>query len=112
VLGQAAARHPISVPGVLHHVVLVTLRDHITDAEVEAVLEGFASLPPAISQIRSYEFGRDAGLTPNDFGVVLVATFDTVEDFQTYREHPAHVAFRRDLLVPASAAITSTQFLA
>ena len=94
----------------LHHVVLVTLRDDATDAEVDAVLEGFASLPPAISQIRSYDVGRDAGLSPNDFGVVLVATFDSVEDFLAYREHPAHVAFRRDRLVPASASITSTQF--
>ena len=95
----------------VHHVVLVTLRDGVGDAEVDAVLAGFATLPSAISQIRSYDFGRDAGLSPNDFGVVLVATFDSVEDFRAYREHPAHVAFRQDLLVPASSAITSTQFL-
>ena len=95
----------------LHHVVLVTLRDGVTDTEVEAVLDGFASLPPAIDQIRSYDVGRDAGLSPNDFGIVLVATFDSVEDFRAYREHPAHTAFRRDLLVPASSDITSTQFL-
>ena len=95
----------------LHHVVLVTLKEGITDGEVDAVLTGFAALPPAIAQIRSYDFGRDAGLSPNDFGVVLVATFDSTEDFTTYREHPAHQAFRTSLLVPASERITSTQFL-
>jgi hypothetical protein len=95
----------------LHHVVLVTLRADVTDTEVEAVLGGFAALPPAISQIRTYDVGRDAGLSPNDFDIVLVATFDSVEDFQAYREHPAHLAFRQDLLVPAAAGVTSTQFL-
>jgi len=92
-------------------VVLITLKDGISDAEVDAVLEGFASLPGAIPQIRSYDFGREAGLSPNDFGVVLIARFDSVEDFAAYREHPAHQDFRRDLLVPASADITSTQFV-
>jgi hypothetical protein len=96
----------------LHHVVLVTLRADATDAEVDAVLEGFASLPPAIPEIRTYDVGREAGLSPNDFGIVLVATFDSVEDFSAYREHPAHVSFRQDLLVPVSTGITSTQFRA
>jgi len=95
---------------VLHHVVLVTLRDGATDAEVDAVLAGFAALPTAIAGIRSYDVGRDAGLSPNPFGIVLVATFDDAEAFAAYRAHPVHVAFRRDLLEPAARDITSTQF--
>jgi Stress responsive A/B Barrel Domain len=94
----------------LHHVVLVTLKEGVTDAAVDAVLDGFAALPPTVPQIRRYDFGRDAGLSPNDFGLVLVATFDSTEDFAAYREHPAHQAFRRDLLIPVSENITSTQF--
>jgi hypothetical protein len=95
----------------LHHVVLVSLRADVTDEEIDTVLEGFATLPPTIPQIRTYDVGRDAGLSPNDFDLVLVASFDSVEDFRAYREHPAHVAFRQDLLRPVSAGITSTQFL-
>ena len=105
-----SSAEPVSVALVLHHVVLVTLREDVTDAEIVAVLDGFAALPAAIAQIRSYDFGRDAGLSPNDFDIVLVATFESVEEFMAYREHPAHQGFRRDLLVPASSSITSTQF--
>jgi Stress responsive A/B Barrel Domain len=95
----------------LHHVVFIALKASSLDAEVDAMLEGFASLPGAISQIRSYDFGQDAGLSPNDVDVVLVATFDSVEDFAAYREHPAHMAFVRDLLEPICEERTSAQFL-
>lgn len=94
----------------LYHVVLVTVKDGITDEQVDELLEGFAALASIVPRIRSFDVGRDAGLSPNPFGVVLVATFDGVDDFTAYRGHPAHVAFRRDLLEPLSADITSTQF--
>ncbi|HXX91208.1 MAG TPA: Dabb family protein [Acidimicrobiales bacterium] len=94
----------------LHHVVLVTFKEDVTDAQVDAVLQGFAALPAAIPQIRTYDFGRDAGLSPNPFGVVLVATFDSIEDFAAYRAHPAHTSFRGDVLVPAAQDIMSSQF--
>jgi hypothetical protein len=94
----------------LYHVVLVTVKDDVTDAPIDDLLTGFGALPAAIPQIRSYDFGRDAGLSPNRLGVVLVATFDSVEDFAAYREHPAHQRLRRDLLLPISQDITTTQF--
>jgi Stress responsive A/B Barrel Domain len=94
----------------LHHVVLIALKSGTPDTAVDDVLAGFASLPGAISQIRSYDFGRDAGLSPNNVDVLLVATFDSLEDFTAYREHPAHMAFVRNLLEPISGERTSAQF--
>ena len=95
----------------LHHVVFITLKRGTPDAQVDAMLAGFASLPGAISQIRSYDFGRDAGLSPSDVDVLLVATFDSVEEFTAYREHPAHVTFVHDLLEPICTDRTSAQLL-
>jgi hypothetical protein len=94
----------------LHHVVVITLKDGITDTQVNAVLEGFATLPAAIPQIRSYDFGRDAGLSQGSFALALVATFDSVDDFTTYRDHGAHLAFVRDLLGPVAENRASIQF--
>jgi hypothetical protein len=94
----------------LHHVVVITLKDGVTDGQVNAVLEGFASLPAAIPHIHSYHFGRDAGLSQGSFALALVAEFDSAEAFAAYREHPAHTDFVRDLLGPVSESRTSIQF--
>jgi len=94
----------------LHHVVLVTLKEGVDGTQVDAALEGFASLPPLIPEIRTYDFGREAGISPNDFGVVMVASFDSKDDFTAYREHPAHKAFAADLLRPIAEKITTAQF--
>jgi hypothetical protein len=94
----------------LHHVVVITLKDGITDGQVSAVLDGFASLPAAIPQIRSYHAGRDGGLSQHSFDLALVAQFDSVDDFAAYREHPAHVDFVSQLLGPVSQTRDSIQF--
>jgi Stress responsive A/B Barrel Domain len=94
----------------LHHVVVITLKDDVTDSQVDAVLEGFGALPAAIPEIRAYDFGRDAGLSQNRFSLALVAKFDSVEDFTVYRDHASHQAFVRDLLGPVAESRESTQF--
>jgi hypothetical protein len=94
----------------LNHVVLIELNEGVTDEQVDAILEGLAALPPVISQIRSYEYGRNAGLSPNSVDLAIVAKFDSAEDFATYRDHPAHQAFGRDLLLPLSKTRTVAQF--
>jgi len=94
----------------LHHVVLITLKDGVTDEQVDAALEGLAALPAVIPEIRAYDVGRDAGLSPNGVGMALVGKFDSVEDFTTYRDHPAHAALARDLLVPIAEKFATIQF--
>jgi hypothetical protein len=94
----------------LHHVVVITLKGGVTDEQVSGVLDGFATLPTAIPQILAYNFGRDAGLSQNNFAIALVAKFESAEDFTAYREHPVHQAFVRDLLGPISESRSSIQF--
>jgi hypothetical protein len=95
---------------VLHHVVLLTLNDQATDQAVEAVLDGLQRLPAAIPELRSMACGRDAGLGGGAADLVLVATFDSVADFEAYRVHPAHVALGRDRLRPILASAATAQF--
>jgi hypothetical protein len=94
----------------LYHVVVITVKDDVTDARVDAVLDGFRALSAAIPEIRAYNFGRDAGLSQNRFSLALVARFDSVEDFTIYRDHPSHQVFVRDLLGPIAQTRESTQF--
>jgi hypothetical protein len=96
---------------VLHHVVLITLNDQATDAAVSDVLDGLAVLPAAIPELRSLDCGRDAGVSDGAADLAIVATFESVEDFEAYRVHPAHVAVGRDLLRPIMASAQTSQFL-
>lgn len=94
----------------LNHVVLFTLKEGVSEAQVDAALEALAALPDAIPEIRSFDCGRDAGLSANSAEMALVATFDSAEDFATYRQHPAHKAFVHDVLLPISETRTVVQF--
>jgi len=94
----------------LRHVVMIKFRDDADAGARQAVLDGLAALPPQVDQIRSYVFGADAGLRPDNFDVALVADFDTPEDFQAYVVHPAHQAFVTDVLSPVTAVRQAVQF--
>jgi hypothetical protein len=48
------------------------------------------ALPPKINVIRSMEVGINVKESPRAFDVVLVSTFDNLDDLETYRVHPAH----------------------
>ena len=68
-----------------------------------------AALPAQIPEIRSYRYGRDLGLTGGAWDLALVAEFDSVDDWQTYRDHPAHQAFIAEQIAAAVAERTSAQ---
>ena len=94
----------------LTHIVLISLKEGITDAQVQAALDGYTALPDAIPEMRSAESGRDVGLTPKSADLALMATFDSTEDFTTYREHPAHQAYAQERVVPIAETFTVIQY--
>lgn len=96
----------------LHHVVVIRLKEGVTDEQVDSVLAGLAALPAAVPQIRSFVFGRNLELSPNAADLAFHATFDDVDDFSAYREHPAHKAFGAEVLRPLMESVTAIQFTA
>jgi len=52
--------------------------------------ERLDALPAVIPEIKQYEVGINAGQSSAAMDVVLIAGFDSTEDFETYRQHPAH----------------------
>ena len=48
------------------------------------------SLPAVIPQIRFLQVGVNV-VPANDFDVVLISDFDSVDDVETYQQHPAHL---------------------
>ena len=77
----------------LRHVVMFRWADDADPQHAAVVADGLDALPPQIDVIRSFRHGVDLGAVDGNFDYALVAEFDSVEDFLTYRSHPAHVAF-------------------
>ena len=76
----------------LRHVVLFRWKDDTTPEHIAAIEDALASLPALIPELIEYHFGRDAGLSDGNWDFVVVADLASVEDWETYRDHPAHQA--------------------
>ena len=77
-------------------------------ATIAAVLDG---LPPAIDAIQSYRHGADLGVdgaTACDYAIV--ATFDDIDGWRNYDQHPAHEAARAGVIRPWIAERWNVQF--
>ena len=80
------------------HVVMFEFADHVDDDYAERVRTGLSALPAQIEEIRSYVHGTDVGISEGNFDYALVADFDSVQAFITYRDHPAHVLFIEEVI--------------
>ena len=72
--------------------------DPVDADHVARVRDALDALPDQIPQIRSYVHGTDVGVSEGTFDYVIVADFDRVDDWRTYRDHPAHVLFVEELV--------------
>ncbi len=79
-------------------------------ATVDAIGVALAGLPDVIPAIRSYRFGVDAGLSDTNFDFAVVADFDDVAGYETYRDDPTHQAVIGELIAPEIAERVAVQY--
>ncbi len=75
------------------HVVMFEWADDVEPDHAQTVAAALDALPPQIPVIKGYVHGSDVGVSEGNFDYVLVADFDNVNDWRTYRDHPEHVLF-------------------
>lgn len=92
------------------HVVTFLWRPDVTNADVEAVLEGLSSLPAQIPELRDYRFGPDLGLREGNAHFGVTALLDGPEDVDAYLDHPAHQQVVTEILGPLIVARQALQF--
>jgi hypothetical protein len=92
------------------HVVMFRWADDVDDAHVAAVDRRLGELPDAIAEIRSYRHGSDAGVNEGNFDYVVVADFDSPEDYVVYRDHPLHTAVISELIAGRVADRAAVQY--
>jgi hypothetical protein len=93
------------------HVVMFKWADGLSDDHVDRVRDGLNALPAAIEQIRGYVHGTDVGVSEGNFDYVIVADFDNVNDYRTYRDHPQHVLFIAEMIKDKVANRAAVQYL-
>jgi hypothetical protein len=91
------------------HVVMFKWSEGTTDEQKQALRDGLSALPEKITEIRTYRFGDDAGLTPDTFDFVIVADFEDRSGFLAYRDHPDHQAVVVELVRPITAVRAAVQ---
>ncbi|GAB2454212.1 hypothetical protein HD599_002930 [Conyzicola lurida] len=67
--------------------------DAAARAEQAATISAtLAALPAVIPQILSLQVGTNVAYPENNWDVVLVADYESLEDLEAYQVHPDHVA--------------------
>ncbi len=72
------------------HIVLFKLV-HSNEETMEAAKTALARLEGQIPQLRHLEIGVDIVHSYRSYDLALVAKFDSLEDLQSYLNHPLHV---------------------
>ena len=90
----------------IRHVSVLTLADGSDTAELEAAL---ATLPARLT-FRDYRFGRDLGLNADNATFGVVADFESIADYETYRDDPEHQRIIADMIKPMLVARTVLQY--
>lgn len=74
----------------ISHIVAMKFNAGVTAAQIEALERQLDALPNLITEIHSYEFGRDLVRSPRSYDFGLIALFANIESLQRYQEHPEH----------------------
>ena len=91
------------------HIVLLTLADDAPPGRVDEIVNALRRLPAAIPELRGYVVGVDAGLSPGNASIAVVADTDDQAGWERYRDHPEHQRVIAELIAPVLATRTAVQ---
>lgn len=77
----------------IRHAVLFRWKPDVTDEHIAGAERALRELPSQVPSIRSYVFGRNAGINPGTYDYAVIAEFDDRAGYLEYRDHPDHKAF-------------------
>lgn len=92
------------------HVVLLEFDEATTTEHVGAVAEQLRELPGRIPALRSYRVGRDLGLASDNAHLAVIAEFDDIDGYLSYRDDPAHRRIIDEMILPHLRSRSAAQF--
>ena len=69
----------------LNHVVLMKFNSGVKESDIKELEDLLDDLPNKITEIHSYEFGRDIIRSPDSYDFALVSLFANPEALERYR---------------------------
>lgn len=94
----------------IRHVVVFRWNDTVTDGSLAALSAALDALPGEIEQLVAYRHGPDLGLADTNYDYALVADVASTDDFEAYRDHPAHRALIAEHIAPHVADRVAVQY--
>jgi len=74
----------------IKHVVMWTLKPSVSEEEKMQIKQQLEALKGVVPTLKEIEVGVNIQNKPASMDLVLVSTFDSIEDLQAYANHPAH----------------------
>lgn len=85
----------------ISHIVLIRLKDTLTDDQVTAFMDEARSVLGAIAEVRNLRVGRGLGVKAEvDHPVALVMDFEDEAALERYQVHPEHRRFVESIVGP------------
>jgi hypothetical protein len=94
----------------LHHVVTFDLKPDAPADQVEQIAAALDALAATLPEVRSLAVGADLGLREGNASFAVAATFDDVDAFRVYADHPEHVRVVKELIGPHITGRHPVQF--
>lgn len=92
------------------HVVMFRWKPETPAEAVAEVADRLGDLPAVIPQLRAYRLGSDAGVNAGNFDFVVVADFDSADDYVSYRDNEAHRSIADTMIAPLVADRAAVQY--
>ncbi|KTC93190.1 Dabb family protein [Legionella cincinnatiensis] len=86
----------------IRHIVLLPFKDELNDNECLELLKGLGALIEIIPEIQSFSCGKNNSPENLDRGYLFgfVMEFLTAEDREIYLNHPAHINYATNKILP------------
>jgi len=75
----------------INHVVLAKFKPGVGKADIEELERMLDDLPNKVTEIQTYEFGRDLTRSAKSYDFAIVALFANLEALDRYQTHPRHL---------------------
>lgn len=92
----------------IRHIAMLGWTEDITPERIDSIEEALKEMPKIMPFIRNYELRRDLGINSSHHFVVI-ADFDSVDDYRAYAANPQHQAVIDELITPATASTARVQ---
>ncbi len=94
----------------LNHVVTFHLKSDAPAGQGERICEAIDALAATLPEVRSSATGVDLGLREGNASFAVVLTFDDVDSFGVYANHPEHQRIIKEMIAPHIDSRSPVQF--